>query len=292
MASAVTSARRRRAARGAARAALRTFTHTLLLERLGDLPHEELDDLAALSLRGVVSERLGGACGGLEGAQGTRLSLHLSTNEQRFAERAEKRTTWQNVLRAITFDFVPVFERADEAAPTESLAQSGDPRVGSPIMSPLAAFSVLDITASERFGLAPRVGRATKHPANPLWGQDQPWELRIDNGYADVFHNASEPLGAWRMYYTSFTECNDQSKDSAGRYTNCGSGRRWYQALYATSDDGVSWRKPVLNTTCYLPGQHDHNTSCARAGSLRTNAIYDGTVDIGMFYDAQEHSIA
>ena len=46
--------------------------------------------------------------------------------------------------------------------------------------SPTAAFSILDTTFSESFGLAARVGRASKHPANPLWGQDQPWELRID----------------------------------------------------------------------------------------------------------------
>ena len=136
-------------------------------------------------------------------------------------------------------------------------------------MSPLAAFSILDTTASERFGLAPRVGRAIKHPANPLWGQDLPWELRIDNGYADVFYNASDPLGPWRMWYTCFTECNDAALDTSGRYINCGDGKRWYMSLYATSADGVNWVKPALNNTCYLPGQHDHNTSCDRAGALR-----------------------
>ena len=51
---------------------------------------------------------------------------------------------------------------------------------------PLAAFSILDTSDNGRFGLLPRVGRAVKHPSNPLWGQDQPWELRIDNGAHDV----------------------------------------------------------------------------------------------------------
>ena len=64
-------------------------------------------------------------------------------------------------------------------------------------VGPLAAFSVLDESAS--IGLAARLGRGTKHSGNPLWRQTEPWETRIDNGYAEVFHDASDPLGA---YYT------------------------------------------------------------------------------------------
>ena len=135
--------------------------------------------------------------------------------------------------------------------------------------SPMAAFSILDASDEFRLGLAPRVGRATKHPLNPLWGQDQPWELRIDNGYADVFYNASDPLGAYRMWYTSFTECPDNVTDDKGRYVNCGGGGRWFLGLYANSTDGISWEKPALDNTCYAPGQHDHGTSCDRPGALR-----------------------
>eukprot|EP00035_Acanthoeca_spectabilis_P012243 m.218109 g.218109 ORF g.218109 m.218109 type:complete len:90 (+) comp15568_c0_seq5:225-494(+) len=36
--------------------------------------------------------------------------------------------------------------------------------------------------------LGARVGRGTKYHANPLWGQTEPWEQRIDNGYAQCDH--------------------------------------------------------------------------------------------------------
>jgi len=90
---------------------------------------------------------------------------------------------------------------------------------------PMAAFSLLD----ERFsvGLAPRLGRASKHPSNPLWGQSELWENRIDNGYVDVVHNASDPLGAWRCWYTAFVTCEDNTRDAQGRYSKCGGGDKW-----------------------------------------------------------------
>jgi len=44
------------------------------------------------------------------------------------------------------------------------------------------AFSVLDSNVSTPSGLVARLGRGTKSPSNPLFGQTLPWEPRIDNG--------------------------------------------------------------------------------------------------------------
>jgi len=150
-------------------------------------------------------------------------------------------------------------------------------------VGPLAAFSVLDESAS--IGLAARLGRGTKHSGNPLWRQTEPWETRIDNGYAEVFHDASDPLGAyytravnatlyceigsktgagvhdgagaWRIFYTSFIECDSDARDANGRWIDCGSGARTFAMLTANSSDGIVWEKPALdNDFCYVPGQH------------------------------------
>jgi hypothetical protein len=66
------------------------------------------------------------------------------------------------------------------------------------------------------------IGTATKSAKNPLWVQDRAWEPRIDNGYPNVVHDPSDPLGAWRMWY----------------------GADLWE--YATSDDGIAWVKPDL----------------------------------------------
>ena len=44
--------------------------------------------------------------------------------------------------------------------------------------------------------LARRIGTVSKR-TGPLWGQDQPWEPRIDNGYPNVVRT---PTGEWRMW--------------------------------------------------------------------------------------------
>ena len=39
---------------------------------------------------------------------------------------------------------------------------------------------------------------------NPLFTQDQPWEIRIDNGYPNVIYD--EQAQIFRCYYTLFTD--------------------------------------------------------------------------------------
>ena len=39
---------------------------------------------------------------------------------------------------------------------------------------------------------------------NPLFTQDQPWEIRIDNGYPNVLYDPEKRI--FRCYYTLFTD--------------------------------------------------------------------------------------
>ena len=39
-----------------------------------------------------------------------------------------------------------------------------------------------------------RMGKAAKEPRNPLFGEDKPWEVSIDNLYANVLYDEEEKI--------------------------------------------------------------------------------------------------
>ena len=86
----------------------------------------------------------------------------------------------------------------------------------------LHKYPVFAAVASAGSGVRTEIGEAQKFAGNPLWEQDREWEPRLDNGYPNVIHDESDPLGAWRMWY------------GAGLWE------------YATSRDGLAWTKPDL----------------------------------------------
>jgi len=118
------------------------------------------------------------------------------------------------------------------------------------------AFSVLDSNVSTPSGLVARLGRGTKSPSNPLFGQTLPWEPRIDNGYANVVYDKEySSERPWRLWYDAFTSCNDDERDQQYRYLHCGGGKRHHGGLYAESADGLTWEKPRLDSgVTYLEG--------------------------------------
>lgn len=92
------------------------------------------------------------------------------------------------------------------------------------------------------------VSRPVKDAAhNPLFTQDQPWEVRIDNGYPNVLYD--EEAGLYRCYYTLFIEDEDSrladraGAEQAGLYSQA---RPCSRLAYAQSRDGIHWEKPSL----------------------------------------------
>ena len=77
-----------------------------------------------------------------------------------------------------------------------------------------------------------RVGVVQKHPANPLFGEDKPWELRVDNMYPTVVFDEQESF--YRCWYNTFLE-----DVYTWNYAEMG-------LCYATSRDGLHWEKPEL----------------------------------------------
>lgn len=46
------------------------------------------------------------------------------------------------------------------------------------------------------------LGEVTKHPQNPLFGEDKPWEPRFDNVYANVIYDFKDRL--YKCWYNPF----------------------------------------------------------------------------------------
>ena len=95
------------------------------------------------------------------------------------------------------------------------------------------------------------VGVVDKHPANPLFKEDKPWEPRFDNPYSSVIYDSEEKI--WKCWYSIFTRSGSRG-DFPGEglasekraWVKWREGRRGFGLCYATSKDGIKWTKPEL----------------------------------------------
>jgi hypothetical protein len=105
-------------------------------------------------------------------------------------------------------------------------------------------------------GVHPVLGRVQKHAANPLFGEDQPWEVRFDNLYANVI---ADDDGLFKCWYNPFiidhtmTETplaqrphHTYANRLAAVWEQYGPAAREMGVCYATSPDGLHWSKPGL----------------------------------------------
>ena len=89
-----------------------------------------------------------------------------------------------------------------------------------------------------------------KSAENPLFGQDRPWETRIDNGYPNIVYDeesAARGDGPWRLWYG-----------------NIGDGGQYL--LYANSTDGIAWNKPDLGRYDLRPNWAKNRPDVAKFG--------------------------
>ena len=113
-------------------------------------------------------------------------------------------------------------------------------------------------------------GTVTKHPGNPLFQADKPWENALNNLYPNVLWDAEEKL--FKMWYKCVLSDPDviAQMDRPSTVHDVG----WY-LLYATSKDGITWEKPEL-------GLH------AFAGSKATNIVARDCPNVGVFKDPHD----
>ncbi len=137
---------------------------------------------------------------------------------------------------------------------------------------------IIDSTRNAR--LSP--GSVLKHPANPLFREDKPWEVRFDNLYANVHHDAEARL--FKCWYSPFIR-DVKDKPPMARWDEVsygaelrklrGNSAREMGICYAVSKDGIHWRKPELGLVEF-------------AGSTANNLVLRGPHGAGLFHDARE----
>ena len=109
---------------------------------------------------------------------------------------------------------------------------------------------LIDTTVNARLA----VGTVTKHPANPLFGEELPWEHNSSHQYANVLFDEEEQLyKVW--YFTAIT--GPPGQEDWGRHVTPGPLAPKQPALgnlatlYAISKDGIKWEKPGLDVYRY-----------------------------------------
>ena len=123
------------------------------------------------------------------------------------------------------------------------------------------------------------VGTVKKHPSNPLFREDKPWEPRFDNLYANVIYDEQEKL--YKCWYSPFiidesttnTLAEDRVNGGKFRYMGDHTGRRREMGIcYAVSRDGIRWEKPGLGLVEFR-------------GSKENNIVWRGPHGAGVFKD-------
>jgi len=121
------------------------------------------------------------------------------------------------------------------------------------------------------------LGKVKKHPANPLFEEDNPWEARFDNLYANVIYDEEDKI--YKCWYSPFIV--DKSAKGMTREQRKSRYRtppdREMAICYAVSKDGIKWTKPAL-------GLVEFN------GSRQNNILWRGTNEGGEHWDGPHGS--
>ena len=119
------------------------------------------------------------------------------------------------------------------------------------------------------------VSMARKHPANPLFGEDKPWEQRYDNMCPSVIHDEAD--GLYKLWYDPFIhDSSAKGMTLEQRHTTSYRIRRREDGTcYATSRDGLKWEKPELGLVEY-------------EGGKANNLVLRGPHGPGVFKDARD----
>jgi len=114
-------------------------------------------------------------------------------------------------------------------APPGMFKDLNDEIVGDAIIITGKQLFIDDYIIGELAGAEKVLNQPVKHPKNPLLVRDKPWEP-TGPGYGTVIYDAEE--GIFKMWYQFWLK---DVKPSTGLL------------CYATSKDGITWRKPIIN---------------------------------------------
>ncbi|MDA1299783.1 MAG: hypothetical protein O2868_06875 [Proteobacteria bacterium] len=128
------------------------------------------------------------------------------------------------------------------------------------------------------------LGTVTKHHANPLFGEDKPWERRFDNLYANIIYDEQDQL--YKCWYSPFIV----SQTTVGmtmqqrKERTYGKHPQEMGICYATSKDGIEWDKPELGLVDYDGSKA--NNIIWRGGGVHKD--WGGPHGAGIFKDLRD----
>ena len=123
------------------------------------------------------------------------------------------------------------------------------------------------------------LGTVRKNPANPLFKEDRPWEVRFDNLYPNVTLDIRD--GIFRCWYSPFivdAVVRETPPEQRGtvRYKPR---EREMGICHAASRDGIHWEKPELGLVEF-------------EGSKDNNLVLKGPHGGGVFFDSADSDAA
>lgn len=133
-----------------------------------------------------------------------------------------------------------------------------------------------NISSAENARIA--VWAARKDDANPLFGEEKPWEQRFDNLYPNVIFDSDERL--YKCWYSAFIVDTPAigmalAERQSSKYVEPPENTREMGVCYATSHDGITWEKPELGIVEY-------------EGSTKNNIVLRGPHGSGVLKDREE----
>ena len=130
------------------------------------------------------------------------------------------------------------------------------------------------------------VGVAHKHPSNPLFVEDKPWEQRFDNYYGNVIYDEEDEL--YKCWYSPFIIDNSAKgmsmKERGKDYVV--PDKREMAVCYASSKDGIHWEKPNLGLVDFEGNKNNNIVLRGQDGNHR-----GGPHGAGIFKDRYEKDL-
>lgn len=129
------------------------------------------------------------------------------------------------------------------------------------------------------------VGTVRKHPGNPLFEEDKPWERRFDNLYANVIYDDDEKI--YKCWYSPFIVSQSSKGMTVAERKEQEYGKHPQEMgiCYATSRDGIAWDKPELGLVEY-EGSKANNIVWRGGGN--TKEQWGGPHGTGIFKDLRD----
>jgi len=120
------------------------------------------------------------------------------------------------------------------------------------------------------------LGNVIKHPENPLFVEDMPWEKRFDNLYGNIIFDEDDSL--YKCWYSPFIvdySAQGMTLEQRQKPYDDNHPNREMGICYAYSKDGIHWEKPNL-------GLVEYN------GNKNNNIVWRGPHGAGIFKDKYE----